>query len=195
MAIHIWEVTILIRFSLITLADHFKSQENIDLQRSYGAKDQRNRKAKIELSSSNETENLPYITAVDGVPVSTWYFLSLDQSLSNLQINWCKLHYVCEAALKDAGISKPHKLTGRSFLLGGSTRIPKIQQVEEFWKNLTRVWNPDEVVVIGAAIQGGEFYREVKDVLLDVTTFDGIETMGGVYDGPLKLTQQYLTKS
>jgi molecular chaperone DnaK len=140
-------------------------------------------KAKIELSSSQETEiNLPYITAIDGVPqhlvrkLSRAKFEQLADSLVERTLEPCR------KALKDAGLS-----TGdidEIILVGGSTRIPKIQEVVEkfFGKKPNRSVNPDEVVAVGAAIQGGVLSGDVKDVLLlDVTPLSfGIETYGGV---------------
>ncbi len=170
------------------LADSFKSQENIDLRKDPMAlqrlKDAAE-KAKIELSSSQETEiNLPYITAVDGVPkhmvlkLSRAKFEQLADDLVRRTLEPCR------QALKDAGMTTNdiHEV----ILVGGSTRIPRIQQaVEEFFgKKPNKGVNPDEVVAIGAAIQGGVLSGDVKDVLLlDVTPLSlGIETMGGIYD-------------
>ncbi len=140
-------------------------------------------KAKIELSSSQETEiNLPYITAVDGVPqhlvrkLSRAKFEQLADSLVERTLEPCR------KALKDAGMSTSD--IDEVILVGGSTRIPKIQEVVEkfFGKKPNRSVNPDEVVAIGAAIQGGVLTGDVKDVLLlDVTPLSlGIETYGGV---------------
>ena len=141
-------------------------------------------KAKIELSSSNETEiNLPYITAVDGVPKHLVKKLSrskFEQLADDLVKRTLK---PCEAALKDAGYTKND--IDEVILVGCSTRIPKIQQVVEefFGKKPSKGVNPDEVVAIGASIQGGVLTGEVKDVLLlDVTPLSlGIETLGGVF--------------
>lgn len=182
------------------LADHFKSQENIDLRKDPMALQrlkEASEKAKIELSSSNETEiNLPYITAVDGVPkhlvlkVTRSKFEQLADKLVQATLR------PCEAALKDAGISKNE--IDEVILVGGSTRIPKIQQVVEefFGKKPNKGVNPDEVVAIGAAIQGGVLTGEVKDVLLlDVTPLSmGIETMGGVYDVVIEANSTIPTK-
>ena len=170
------------------LADEFKAQENIDLRKDPMAlqrlKDAAE-KAKIELSASTETEiNLPYITAVDGVPKHLVTKLSrakFEQLIDNLVERTLK---PCELALKDAGISKDK--IDEVILVGGSTRIPRIQQAVEnfFGQKPNRGVNPDEVVAVGAAIQGGVLTGEVKDVLLlDVTPLSlGIETLGGVYD-------------
>lgn len=170
------------------LADEFKRLEAIDLRKDPMAlqrlKDAAER-AKIELSSSAETSiTLPYVTAVDGVPkhldikLSRAKFEQLVDQLVNRTIK------PCEQALKDAGLSKND--IDEVILVGGSTRIPKIQQaVEDFFgKKPNKGVNPDEVVAVGAAIQGGVLTGEVKDVLLlDVTPLSmGIETMGGVYD-------------
>lgn len=140
-------------------------------------------KAKIELSSSQETEiNLPYITAIDGVPqhlvrkLSRAKFEQLSDSLVERTLEPCR------KALKDAGLQASD--INEIILVGGSTRIPKIQEVVEafFGKKPNRSVNPDEVVAIGAAIQGGVLTGDVKDVLLlDVTPLSlGIETYGGV---------------
>jgi molecular chaperone DnaK len=170
------------------LADSFKSQENIDLRKDPMALQRLKEaaeKAKIELSSGAETEiNLPYITAVDGVPKHLVLKLSrskFEQLADDLVKRTLK---PCEEALKDAGISKGE--IDEIILVGGSTRIPKIQEaVEEFFgKKPGKGVNPDEVVAVGAAIQGGVLSGDVQDVvLLDVTPLSlGIETMGGVYD-------------
>ena len=169
------------------LANEFQTEERVDLRKDPMALQrlkEASEKAKIELSSSQETEiNLPYITAIDGVPkhlvrkLTRAKFEQLCDTLVERTLEPCR------KALKDAGYTAAD--IDDVILVGGSIRIPKIQEVVEkfFGKKPSKGVNPDEVVAVGAAIQGGILSGEVKDniVLVDVTPLSvGLETMGNV---------------
>ncbi|WP_185855363.1 molecular chaperone DnaK [Blattabacterium cuenoti] len=169
------------------LANTFNKQESLDLRKDPMALQrlkEASEKAKIELSSSNQTEiNLPYITATESGPkhlvitLTKSKFEQLSEELIRRSID------PCYKALKDANLDT--KDIDEVILVGGSTRIPKVQEeVEKFFKKKpSKGVNPDEVVAIGAAIQGGVLTGDVKNVLLlDVTPLSlGIETLGGVF--------------
>ena len=168
------------------LAEQFKKDENIDLRKDPMALQRLKEaaeKAKIELSSAQETEiNLPYVTAVDGVPKHLVVKLSRSKFEQLAHDLFDRTLGPCRDALKDAELSKDD--IDEVILVGGSTRIPKIQELvkEFFGQKPHKGVNPDEVVAVGAAIQGGVLTGDVKDVLLlDVTPLSlGIETYGGV---------------
>lgn len=191
------------------LAAEFKKDEGVDLTKdpmSMQRLKEAAEKAKIELSSSTQTEiNLPYIMPVDGIPkhlvktLTRAHFEKLSDNLIQAVLEPCR------KALSDAGLQASD--INEVLLVGGSTRIPAIQQIVEkfFGKAPSKGVNPDEVVAIGAAIQGGVLTGEVKDVLLlDVTPLSlGIETLGGVMTRlieanttiPTKKTETFTTAS
>ncbi len=182
------------------LAESFLKQENMDLRKDPMALQRLKEaaeKAKIELSSSTSTEvNLPYVTAVDGVPkhlvvkISRAEFEKLAYELVQRTLK------PCQEALKDSGLDKDE--IDEIILVGGSTRIPAIQEAVEkfFGKKPNKGVNPDEVVAVGAAIQGGVLSGDVQDVLLlDVTPLSlGIETMGNVFDVVIEANSTIPTK-
>ncbi|MBT5288542.1 MAG: molecular chaperone DnaK [Flavobacterium sp.] len=169
------------------LAEEFKAEENMDLRKDPMALQRLKEaaeKAKIELSSTSTTEiNLPYVTATASGPkhlVRTLSKAKFEQLIDDLVKRTIK---PCQTALKNADLSTSD--IDEIILVGGSTRIPAIQEAVEkfFGKSPSKGVNPDEVVSLGAAIQGGVLTGEVKDVLLlDVTPLSlGIETMGNVF--------------
>lgn len=168
------------------LVDEFKKQEGVDLSKDPMALQRLKEaaeKAKCELSTTTQTEiNLPFITATDAGPKHLTMTLTRSKFEQLCDDLFERLIGPCEAALKDAGLT--YNDIHEVVLVGGSTRMPKVQQIVKdlFKRDPHKGVNPDEVVAVGASIQGGVLAGDVKDVLLlDVTPLSlGIETLGGI---------------
>ncbi len=182
------------------LAEEFKKDEGVDLRHDAMALQRLKEaaeKAKMELSSSSQAEiNLPYIFPVDGVPKHLVRSLSRAKFEQLADSLFTRMMEPCKRALKNSGLSNTQ--IDEVILVGGSTRIPKVQEeVEKFFgRKPSKNVNPDEAVAVGAAIQGGVLTGEVKDILLlDVIPLSlGIETMGSVFTKMIEANTTIPTK-